>query len=65
MTVDSILEKDLVGNEWLTEEELRFLMTVTDEETLQKIYKKALEEVDSTNPDAVLKAMRQVGDLSK
>ena len=31
----------------------------------QKIYKKALEEVDSTNPDAVLKAMRQVGDLSK
>ena len=43
MTVDSILEKDLVGNEWLTEEELRFLMTVTDEETLQKIYKKAYE----------------------
>ena len=44
MTVDSILQKDLVGDEWLTEEELRFLMTITDEETLQKIYKKAYEE---------------------
>ena len=43
MTVDSILKKDLVGNERLTEEELRFLMTVTDEEILQKIYKKAYE----------------------
>lgn len=31
----------------------------------QKIYKKTLEEVDSTDSDAVLKAMRQVGDLSK
>ena len=31
----------------------------------QKIYKKALEEVDSTEPDVLLKAMRQVGDLSK
>ena len=43
MTVDSILQKDLVGDEWLTEEELRFLMTITDEGTLQKIYKKAYE----------------------
>ena len=43
MTVDSILQKDLVGDEWLTEEELRFLMTITDEEELQKIYKKAYE----------------------
>ena len=42
MTVDSILQKDLVGDEWLTEEELRFLMTITDEGELQKIYKKAL-----------------------
>ena len=41
MTVDSILEKDLVGDTWLTEEELRFLMTITDEMELQKIYKKA------------------------
>lgn len=43
MTVDSILQKDLVGDEWLTEEDLRCLMTVTDEETLKKIYKKAYE----------------------
>ena len=43
MTVDSVLQKDLVGNERLTEEELRFLMTVTDEAELQKIYKKAYE----------------------
>ena len=32
--------KDLVGDEWLTEEELRFLMSVTDEEQLQLIYKR-------------------------
>lgn len=31
----------------------------------QKIYKKAQEEVGSTQPDVLLKAMRQVGDLSK
>ena len=42
MTVDSILQKDLVGDEWLKEEELRFLMTITDEEELQKIYKNVL-----------------------
>ncbi|WP_284850102.1 hypothetical protein [Corynebacterium rhinophilum] len=30
----------------------------------QKIYKKAQEEVDSTDPDVLLRAMRQVGDLS-
>lgn len=43
MTVHEILKKDLVGDEWLTEEELRFLMKVTDEEDLQAIYKKAYE----------------------
>lgn len=31
----------------------------------QKIYKKAQEEVDSTDPDVLLQAMRQVGDLRK
>ena len=40
MTVDDILQKDLLGDQWLTEEELRFLMSVTNEEDLQKIYKK-------------------------
>ena len=43
MQVQDILAKDLVGDEWLTEEELRFLMSVTDEEQLQLIYKKAYE----------------------
>ena len=43
MTVDEILKKDLVGDEWLTEDELRFLMALTDEEELKKIYKKAYE----------------------
>ena len=43
MQVQDILGKDLVGDEWLTEEELRFLMSVTDEEQLQLIYKKAYE----------------------
>lgn len=43
MNVESILRKDLVNDEWLTEEELYFLMTVTDEEELQAIYKKAYE----------------------
>ena len=31
----------------------------------QKIYKKAHDEVGSTEPDVLLRAMRQVGDLSK
>ena len=39
LQVQDILAKDLVGDEWLTEEELRFLMSVTDEEQLQLIYK--------------------------
>ena len=43
MQVQDILAKDLVGDEWLTEDELRFLMSVTDEEQLQLIYKKAYE----------------------
>ena len=43
MQVQDILGKDLVGDEWLTEEELRFLMSVTDEDELQLIYKKAYE----------------------
>ena len=43
MQVQDILGKDLVGDEWLTEEELRFLMSVTDKEQLQLIYKKAYE----------------------
>ncbi|MDU5253865.1 MAG: radical SAM protein [Veillonella sp.] len=43
LQVQDILAKDLVGDEWLTEEELRFLMSVTDEEQLQLIYKKAYE----------------------
>lgn len=43
MTVAEILKKDLVGDEWLTVDELRFLMHVTDEEELQLIYKKAYE----------------------
>ncbi len=38
LQVQDILGKDLVGDEWLTEEELRFLMSVTDEEQLQLIY---------------------------
>ena len=41
LQVQDILAKDLVGDEWLTEDELRFLMSVTDEEQLQLIYKKA------------------------
>lgn len=43
LQVQDILTKDLVGDEWLTEDELRFLMSVTDEEQLQLIYKKAYE----------------------
>ena len=43
MTVDDILQKDLLGDQWLTEEELRFLMSVTNEEDLQKIYEDNLE----------------------
>ena len=43
LQVQDILAKDLVGDEWLTEDELRFLMSVTDEEQLQLIYKKAYE----------------------
>lgn len=43
MTVDDILQKDLLGDQWLTEEELRFLMSVTNEDDLQKIYKKAYQ----------------------
>ena len=39
MQVQDILAKDLVGDEWLTEEELRFLMSVTDEGQLQLICK--------------------------
>lgn len=42
LQVQDILAKDLVGDEWLTEDELRFLMSVTDEEQLQLIYKKGL-----------------------
>ena len=40
MTVQDILKKDLVGNDTLTVDELRFLMSVTDEDDLQAIYKK-------------------------
>ena len=43
LQVQDILGKDLVGDEWLTEEELRFLMSVTDEDELQLIYKKAYD----------------------
>lgn len=43
MTVDDILQKDLLGDQWLTEEELRFLMSITNEDDLQKIYKKAYQ----------------------
>ena len=43
MQVQDILKKDLVGDEWLTVDELRYLMSVTDEEELQLIYKKAYE----------------------
>ena len=43
MTVQDILKKDLVGNDTLTVDELRFLMSVTDEDDLQAIYKKAYE----------------------
>ena len=43
MTVQEILKKDLVGNDWLTEDELRFLMSVTDQAELDLIYKKAYE----------------------
>ena len=42
LQVQDILTKDLVGDEWLTEDELRFLMSVTDEEQLQLIYKKGV-----------------------
>ncbi len=41
--VRTILEKDLVGQDWLTPEELLVLMQCTDEEELQAIYKKAYE----------------------
>lgn len=41
MTVQDILKKDLVGSEWLSEEELRYLMTITDEGELAQIYEKA------------------------
>lgn len=43
MTVQDVLKKDLVGNDTLTVDELRFLMSVTDEDDLQAIYKKAYE----------------------
>lgn len=43
MTVEEILQKDLVGSDCLTEEELRYLMRVTDQASLEKIYKKAYE----------------------
>lgn len=43
MTVEEILQKDLVGADCLTEEELRYLMRVTDQASLEKIYKKAYE----------------------
>ena len=43
MTVQEILAKDLVGDEWLTEEELRFLMSATNQADLDLIYKKAYE----------------------
>ena len=43
LQVQDIIEKDLVGDEWLTEDELRFLMSVTDEDELQLIYKKAMK----------------------
>ena len=39
MTVQDILKKDLVGNDTLTVDELRFLMSVTDEDDLQAIIK--------------------------
>lgn len=41
--VAKILQKDLVGNDVVTPEELSVLMQVTDEEVLAKIYKKAYE----------------------
>lgn len=43
LTVQEILQKDLVGDDTLTVDELRFLMHVTDEDDLQAIYKKAYE----------------------
>ena len=43
LQVQDILTKDLVGDEWLTEDELRFLMSVTDEEQLQLIYKRLMK----------------------
>ena len=43
MTVQEILNKDLLGDACLTEEELRFLMSVTDPDDLDAIYKRAYE----------------------
>lgn len=42
-TVQAILQKDLVGNDMLTEEELRVLMGITDPEALDLVYRKAYE----------------------
>ena len=42
-TVQAILQKDLVGSDMLTVEELRVLMGITDPEALDLIYRKAYE----------------------
>lgn len=42
-TVQAILQKDLVGNDRLTVEELRVLMGITDPEALDLVYRKAYE----------------------
>jgi len=39
----NILSKDLLGDEWITEEELLYMMKITDEDSLQQIYKRAYE----------------------
>lgn len=43
MTVQDILKKDLVGNDTLTVDELRFLMSVTDEDDLQVFIKRPMK----------------------
>lgn len=43
MTVEEILKKDLMGGDFLTEDDLRVLIRVTDPIELKAIYKKAYE----------------------
>ena len=58
LQVQDILGKDLVGDESLTEEELRFLMSVTDEDELQLIYKNAYEvKAKSVKPVAYYRGL--------